>query len=691
MVKHILFLFFGCLLTSVFSQNAKIDSLQNIINTTKEDTSKVNAMLEIGAEYKNEDAKKTFEFANKAIDLAEKVNYKKGIASAKYLIGFTSYAKGDFSKAKNYYTEALIIFKDLKMDMMTAKLIYNLGIIAVFQGDYKTALNNFFDALRRYEKLNSKMDVSDATIAIANVYGRLGNSEKELEYHQKSLEMKKELGDKYGIAAAYLNLGNVYAKQGNFEKALEYSKICLSISEEIKNEKWIINASGNIGMIYYQLKKYKEAIEYSLKCLEIAEKTEDKGSLCTGYNNIGTIYLEMGNKEKAKEYYDKALKISTEIGEKNELKNSYQNLAEYYIEKEEYKQAINYLKLYSQIKDSLLNEDITSQMNELQTKYETEKKEQEIELLNKDNELKQTNINKQKTVLFIVIGALALAIVLAFFVLNQYQQKQKANVKLELAYRQIEEKNKDITDSINYAQRIQKAMLPRRRDIWAAFPNSFVLFKPKDIVSGDFYFFSKRDSSYIIAAADCTGHGVPGGFMSMVGAERLTDAAKEGNSPSEILSLLNKGVKKSLKQSGSDDSTRDGMDIALCEIDTINRKVKFAGANRPLWILRKDSQEIEEIKATKKAIGGLTEDTQHFEQYDIQLVEGDAIYIFSDGYADLFGKEGKKLTTKKFKQLLIEIREKSMKEQSNNLKQFAVQWQANTEQIDDILVIGVQL
>lgn len=262
----------------------------------------------------------------------------------------------------------------------------------------------------------------------------------------------------------------------------------------------------------------------------------------------------------------------------------------------------------------------------------------------------------------------------------------------------VEAKNKDITDSINYALRIQQAFLPSRKEIASAFPQSFILFKPKDIVSGDFYFFQKMLSNksdkelFYIAAADCTGHGVPGAFMSMVCSERLTDAVQKSNDTSEILSLLNMGVRMSLKQSAKNQATRDGMDIAICCIDIKNRIVEFAGANRPLWIIRKEMSEVEAIRGTPTAIGGLTEDSQHFETHTLKLQQGDTIYLFSDGYADTFsGISGKKLMTKKFKQILLNIQNQSMQEQEKHLNNFIENWKDGTEQVDDILVIGIRV
>ena len=291
------------------------------------------------------------------------------------------------------------------------------------------------------------------------------------------------------------------------------------------------------------------------------------------------------------------------------------------------------------------------------------------------------------------------------------EQKKAVEEKSEMLVNAL----KAITDSINYAKRIQRAMLPHRKDIWAAFPQSFVLFKPKDIVSGDFYFFhgsaqalklgergvSGNDSSaalvragtdFFIAAADCTGHGVPGAFMSMVGSGKLTDAVLESSDTSEILSILNKGIKTALKQTDSNESTRDGMDIALCSIDTESLILKFAGANRPIWIIRKGQTAVEEIKGTKTAIGGFTDDNQHFGTQEIKLQHGDAFYIFTDGYADqLGGKNGKKIMSKKFKEILLDIQSKTMKEQGQYLDNFVENWKSEAEQVDDILVIGIRV
>lgn len=270
---------------------------------------------------------------------------------------------------------------------------------------------------------------------------------------------------------------------------------------------------------------------------------------------------------------------------------------------------------------------------------------------------------------------------------------EEAKRKIEESNLIISQKNKDILDSINYAKRIQSAILAPKEEIFATFKDAFILYKPKDIVSGDFYYFSKVDNHGIIAAADCTGHGVPGALMSMIGNDLLNHVTRERKTtkPSDILDLLHKGITNVLKQDSKYGETRDGMDIALLSFDLTNpTKMQFAGAYRSLSIVR--NGEMIEYKANKFPIGNAQQDRDKFTNNDVSLQKGDMCYIFTDGYADQFGGDkGKKFMVKKFHKLLIKNSSLSVAEQEKNLDEAIENWRGDHEQVDDILVIGIRV
>jgi len=256
---------------------------------------------------------------------------------------------------------------------------------------------------------------------------------------------------------------------------------------------------------------------------------------------------------------------------------------------------------------------------------------------------------------------------------------------------EIEQKNKDITDSIKYARRIQLAILPYKEDLKKNCPQSFVLFEPKDIVSGDFYWFTNFGDWLFIAAADCTGHGVPGALMSMIGSNILNEIIKDISirKPSLILEALDKKVLEALKRSG-EEVVHDGMDIAFCAINVKNKVLEYAGANRPVVIIR--NSEVIELKPDKLSIGGYSKSEKTFTDTGFQLQEGDSVYLFTDGYVDQFGGSfGKKFKYKNLLSLFLSVQNEDMKEQKHLIKDAIVSWKGINEQVDDILVMGLRI
>lgn len=353
--------------------------------------------------------------------------------------------------------------------------------------------------------------------------------------------------------------------------------------------------------------------------------------------------------------------------------------------------------------------------NIFKEKYLMEMSKKELNVANKEKKIREKEIAERKKVFNYLLGGFFIIAIFSFFLIRNINQKKKANAllamqaveinfqkaEIEEKSRLIEEKNQETLQSIIYAKRIQNAILPPPSEIDPFLTDYFIFYKSKDIVSGDFYFFSdkyaKELNKVIFAAVDCTGHGVPGAFMSMIGTEKLKDAIDVSHKPGEILKELNLGVKGALRQSGDNlNATRDGMDLSLCTIPIIKpgdtkTTIEYSGANRPLWIIN-NNKELTEYKATKCSIGGLTPDEQIFENHVIDLEKGNIFYLFSDGFADQFGgQNSKKLMTKNFKDLLLSINNKSLKDQKNYLAEFFETWKGQNEQIDDILVIGVKV
>lgn len=347
-------------------------------------------------------------------------------------------------------------------------------------------------------------------------------------------------------------------------------------------------------------------------------------------------------------------------------------------------------------------------------KLRKEMSDRELAVANKEREAKDAELKAKRRFLNLALIGFAIIAAISFFLYRNYSQKKKANSilenqKLEIEKQKneleqiskiIEEKNQETLQSILYAKRIQHAILPPPEEIDPYLKNYFILYKSKDIVSGDFYFFSNKYAAdrnkVIIAAADCTGHGVPGAFMSMIGSEKLKDAVDVSDRPGEIITELNKGLKGALRQTG-DTGTRDGMDISVVALPASYKtdtsvQIEYAGANRPLWIIKKDSKEVSEFKATKHAVGGHTADEQQFALETLQLEKDDTIYLFSDGYADQFGgTNAKKMMTKRFKDVLLQISSMNMMQQKDYLANYFEEWRGANEQVDDILVIGIRL
>ncbi len=704
-MKKIVILCLSCILfmMSCFlqAQQVKIDSLIIVLKTAIEDTTKINTLNTLSRQYSNiGDYELALQYAQQALQQSEELIYKQGTGTAYINIGIVYWNKSNFEKALNEFMEALKIWQEMGNKQGMANSFNNIGLVYWNQGNYEMAVDNLLRSLKLWEEIGNKNGIGMAYLNIGNIYLNQSNNEKALEFYYKALKINTETGNKNFLATTLNNIGLIYQSQGNFEKALENQFKALKIREEIKDKKGIAMSYNNIGLIYYEQGLYDKALDNQLKSKILNNEIGNKLGVAVSYTNIGNIYIKQKKFEDALNYNNLALSLCKSIGYKQGMKDTYSSLAELNDKKGDYKQALQYHKLYSDIKDTLLNEQSSEQISEMNAKYDTEKKDKEI--IKKDAEIskQQAETEKQNLQRNAFIIGFALVLILAFFIFKGSRQKQKANKLLEeknnLIEKQkqlVEEKNEKITDSINYAKRIQQAILPSEELIKSALPDSFVFFKPKDIVSGDFYWMHAIDNNQVLfAVADCTGHGVPGALMSMMGFNLLEQVVKEHHvyEPAIILNELSKLMMEALKQTDELGSKKNGLDIALCKINYQNLELEYAGARNSLYLIR--NKILNETKADRMSVGISSPRSIHFSNHKIKLEKGDCLYIFSDGYADQKGGgENKKFFYQPFKDLLVDSHVLSMHEQEMKFEKVISEWKGDNEQIDDMLMIGVRI
>ncbi|HRB38123.1 MAG TPA: tetratricopeptide repeat protein, partial [Bacteroidia bacterium] len=518
------------------------------------------------------------------------------------------------------------------------------------------------------------------------------NYDEALKNHRAALAIRLSLGNKRGIASSYGNIGNVYQAQGNNTEALKNYTEALKIAEETGDKVGMTTALNNMGAAYFEMGDYENALQHNTDALRIAEEAGDLSSIAAASINTGNVMVQMKQPQAATEWLQKALEIGKEIGEVEVIKNSYEGLSQADSALGKYSDALQHYKMFIRYRDSIVNEENTLKTVQLQMQYEYDKKDAIARAVQeKKDEVAQQEVQKQKLLRNSFIAGFALMLALAAVSYRSFVRKRKDNHLIEKQKLLVEEKNKEITQSLHYARHIQAAVLPNQKNIAALLKNHFILYLPKDIVSGDFYSVLQNKDKVIVAAADCTGHGVAGAFMSMIGTSLINHLVNEKNitNPAVILDELNEGIINSLKQRQGD--SNDGMDIGLCSIDFKENKLLFAGANRPLWLFR--NEEIKVIKPDKFPIGGMQVDHKNkYTAHSIDLLPNDTIYIFSDGYSDQFGGEqGKKMMSKRFKQYLQVMQHLPMDKQKEQLEQLFNSWKGNHEQVDDVLVVGIRV
>ncbi|MGZ4044482.1 MAG: tetratricopeptide repeat protein, partial [Bacteroidia bacterium] len=591
------------------------------------------------------------------------------------------------SKSIEHASEALRIAIEIKSGKSEALALHNIGNGYYNLADYKTALGYYIKALTIKESIGvNKKGLLVSMGSIGNVFLDLHKPDEAYKYLSQALQIAKEINHKTGMASALIAIGTVYSEKNELEKALDYDFQALKIFEETGNKDAAATCYNNIADAYQDLGDFKKARFYVNKAYATYEEEGNVYGMALALNNLGSFNEKTGNYKRALEYYKKGLEQAKKIGANDRILAAYKGISIAYKKTGQYREALAINELYQQMNDSIYNTESSKQIAEMQARFESEKKAKEIDLLTKDKKIKEDELTRQRFISWSMAIGGCLVLLLAIVAIRGYVQKRKINnelaiknEKIENAYNIIEDQHKDITGSIRYAKRLQEAILPTVMFNKIFRESAFVLYKPKDIVSGDFYWIEEvkqnNKSQILVAAVDCTGHGVPGAFMSIVGHNLLNQAVNEHHKtkPSDILNEVNIGLSETLRQKLEESVVRDGMDIALCSLEekcSGKYTLQFSGANNPVWIIKaNDPTKVIELKGDKFPIGIFVgEELHQFTTREIELEKGDTLYIFTDGYADQFGgAKGKKFKYKPLQELVLSIQAKDMKEQHDIL------------------------
>ena len=654
-------IFCGLPLFAPAQEHRELDSLEHLLGGTVPDTVRISILDDLASGWVDIDPQRSIHFAELQLQLARKTGNKKNEAFA-YL---------------------------------------NLGNGNLNLADYKTALEDYIKALHLQESLNNPVGIASCSGSIGNVYLDLKKPGEALHYFERALTIFTGLKKQRGAAACLIAIGNVYSDQKDLKKALDYYSRSLKIFREIGDKESEATSLNNISQLYAEMKEYPHALEYVLKARVIDQETGNLYNAALTFYNMAELYYAMDDHANAIDFYQRSLQMGINIKANDRVLSAYKGLAKTYKKMGQFEKALSMHEAAMEVSDTIYNTESSRQMAEMQARFDSEKKEREITLLTKDKEISdleqertQADLKKQKLWMYFVIAGLVLMVLLAVFIFRSNRHKQKANRLLEEKNVLIEEKNKEITDSILYAEKIQRAILPAENEFAQLFPESFVLYRPKDIVSGDFYWIASAGNKLFYATVDCTGHGVPGGFMSMLGNSLLNEIVleKKITEPGEVLDMLRVKIIMALKQETAVDGVRmqDGMDMNFCCIDTMNHVLHYAAANNPLWLVR--GGRLQEFAADKQPVGVTATDIVQFSQREIRLQKGDCIYTFTDGYADQFGGEkGKKFKYKQLEELLLAGAHLDMARQKEALARAMDKWIQGYDQVDDILVIGVRI
>ncbi|MEO6904251.1 MAG: SpoIIE family protein phosphatase [Bacteroidia bacterium] len=612
-------------------------------------------------------------------------------------MGQRFYSVDNYDIANIYYTKALETSKRTGNKAIIAKELSALGDISRLQDKNTIALNLIFQSINLYRELKDTFQLAHNLSLVGDINRCLEQLNDATHYLTEALSIAKEKNYTKVLTFCYSSLGTVYYDVKKYKEALFCYNTGLAISTKAKDTMRIVDFLYAVGNVLIDQDKPTEALFYLYRGVNINKKVNDNYHLSLCLMGLAKANLKEKKYSESITYGLQSFEIGKQINSPGIYGDASEIIYKAYLGAGNYKEAFNFLKINKEIHENTINSIQIKKQAQLEINFLNAFKEKQESILRAEKQKQKDIIQLAKTrqqQAYIVAGSVLLLTVIAIaIVLFRFYQKERDSKQIiKQQHLVVKAKNKEILDSINYAQKIQQTIIPSIAEVKNIFPNCFALLLPKAIVSGDFYWLTQKEDYTFVAVADCTGHGVPGGFMSMLGIALLNEVINEKKeyNPCDILDLLKAKIILALRQTENASEAKDGMDIALCRINKTNMELSFAGANNSVHIIR--DNKIIELKGDKQPIGIYHTNKNQFTQQCIQLDKNDTIYMFTDGFPDQFGgASGKKYKYKNLEELLLSIHSKGMDDQQEILHSTFKSWKGALEQVDDICIMGIKI
>ena len=610
-------------------------------------------------------------------------------------IGNALYNEGNLDSATYYFKKGYDLTSNSVNEKYKCDFLIRLGLVEREKGIYNRSSEYYYEALSIAEKLNLIKQKASIYNGIAVICAIQKDNNKAREFYNKSLELYKKMDFAGGQSSVYNNIGLAYLDEKNFSMALRYFLKALDLNKKLNDDFNSGINSENIGLIYHELKDYNLAYIYYSKALKIWYSRNDDYSCAINLSYIGNTLITENKFKRAIDTLEKAMHFATKANTISTKKEIAFYLSKAYEGLNDAGNALKYYKMGKLMADSIQNKENTKEITEIQLNYAFNKiKEQDSLKHQMEVQVKENQLKTEKNYKYIVSIVLLIISVLLFYVFKNYKEKKKANEIITEQKNLVEQKQQEILDSMIYARRIQTALLAHSEFIDQNISKHFMLMKPKDIVSGDFYWAAKKNDRFYLAVCDSTGHGVPGAFMSLLNMGFLSEAVIEKQilEPDKIFNYVRERLISTISNEGQQDGF-DGVLICIDQSDKISAneklKITYAAANCSPVIVSKSGISIQ--SSDKMPVGKGIRDSL-FKLHTIELDRNDTLYLYTDGYADQFGgPKGKKFMYKQLNQLLANIVEKDLHKQKEILTDTFEKWKGSLEQVDDVLVFGIKI